>query len=212
MITLTILTGLSCTLKDSIANVLEKDYNYIKFPDVNREYINCLMDVAVEPSMVNVTGKIPNIMLVSNRLNIYRTFLNTVLKVSSDTNINFVMQRTILEHLFFPNEELLVMVDKQKLISAEREFLSRFDKVKLVLVENNNVEMLNKFYLTDDIRTSITKTDDKLEAYFRMQGPYKRFVSQLKEIDEEYQLVDEVNITSEKLTNITNNLVDSIRW
>ena len=178
MITLTILTGLSCTLKDSIANVLE----------------------------------IPNIMLVSNRLNIYRTFLNTVLKVSSDTNINFVMQRTILEHLFFPNEELLVMVDKQKLISAEREFLSRFDKVKLVLVENNNVEMLNKFYLTDDIRTSITKTDDKLEAYFRMQGPYKRFVSQLKEIDEEYQLVDEVNITSEKLTNITNNLVDSIRW
>lgn len=212
MTTLTILTGLSCTLKDSIANVLEKDYNYIKFPDVNRDYIHCLMDVAVEPNMVDVTGKIPNIMLVSNRLNIYRTFLDTVLKISSDTDINFVMQRTILEHLFFPNEELLVMVDKQKLISAEREFLSRFDKVKLVLIENSNIEMLNKFYLTDDIRTSITKTDDKLEAYFRMQGPYKRFVGQLKEIDEEYRIMDEVNITSEKLTNITNNLVDSIRW
>lgn len=209
---LVILTGLSCTLKDSISDYLVEKYNLIKFPDVNRNYVGTLTSIATNPEILNLTCKVPNIMLCANRLGIYNTYLDGIESVQTKNKNNlFVCQRTVLEHLFFDNIDLITLVDKEKLIKAENEFLSRFDNVLVVLINNFNKTMLTKFYLTDEIRSSITKSDNKLEAYKRMQEPYARFIEQLRPIDLKYQISDtDSEITSAELTSITKEIGDSI--
>lgn len=210
MKTLVILTGLSCTLKDSVSNELI-EYGFIKFPDVNRDYINTLTSIVDVPESVNVTSKIPNIMLCSNRLTVYNTFLDGFYSCPSvDQSEFFVMQRTVLEHLFFDNQDMLSTVNKDKLINAEKEFLSRFDKVVLVLLVNKNKTMLEKYYLTDNIRTSITKKENKLEAYYNMQEPYGRFISQLKDIDLKIVIEDNFEPNSDNLISTTSDISNKL--
>lgn len=207
---LIILTGLSCTLKDSIADYLVQRYQVVKFPDVNRQLIKTLTGIVSNKEVVDTTNKIPNLLLCSNRLQVYNSFLNGVESVSSlDTTKIFVCQRTVLEHLFFGNSELLTSIDKEKLIKTENEFLSRFDRVSLVLIENHNDEMLKKFYITDKIRSAITIDNDKITSYHKLQAPYERFISQLRKIDLKFG-IPEGKCDSCFLTALTKSIAETI--
>lgn len=208
---LIILTGLSCTLKDSVANNLQDMMGAVKFPDVNRNLVDTLTSIAEVPEMVDSPRKLPNIMLCSNRIQVYKSFLEGYESVSKETGTQvFVMQRTVLEHLFFDNSDSITLVNREKLIEEERKFLSKFDKVTMVLIKNSNEGMLRKYWLTDDLRVAITKSKDKIESYFKMQEPYENFISKLKPIDFKFEISGEQELDSDDLTNTAASIADAI--
>lgn len=183
MNTLTIVCGLSCTFKTTIMNNLEK-LGFIQFPDVNREYINSLKSVVTDESRVDTTGKIDTLMLVANRINVYNMLTNIASQNSSPRGtINYITGRTIVEHLFFDNSSWTDLeVNHEKLVEAEAKIYSKYDKVNIVIVQNECLEMLQRFYLTDKIRTSITSKEDKLKAYLDMQPRYIHFIKQMAKL------------------------------
>lgn len=145
------------------------------------EFGDRLRRVISAPELISTTNDIPNILLVANRMTLYDTYSKALIESGVDGTI--IYNRTIMEHLFFDNPDILSTVDLDKLIQWELEFLSKFSSSKLVLLENSSDAMLSEKFLGDNSRKIYDSDEDGIFKYHQSRKLYRNFISKLKSPD-----------------------------
>lgn len=168
---LTIICGVSCTLKSSTTNRL-LDLGFTNPPDVNRELLNDLNNLS--GNKYTNLSEIDEMYLVEHRLKVYENYLRYCFSFTPKAPV--ILNRTIFEHKFFVNNRrMLPEAELTRILNLERDLYSKFAAINVFILENENEGLLERAYFPSKIRSDIS-LDKTVNGYRKLTRDYRNFI------------------------------------